>query len=253
MSNYKPYFKYIGTFNKKMLIILPAILCVNTVTAVWGIISMAKHYNESLIFTSQSIPMSIVISVLAGLFYSLMLFSNSMSIKADRVGFIKAALYWGVILGIVLGVGSFIIDIGCKAFIESYTGRSVEIYSQINWINNGAYEFGTNLMSRMFNNLILFSTGFMLGAIWYRLKVKYSILIFIVLPIVSVTYAVNYGFRNYEKVEQFGNNILGIFEYLVANQHISNSLKIIGIFIFTLVGIRLLVKAPIKEYANDLI
>ena len=253
MSNCKPYFKHIWELNKKILIVLPFILCINTASSVWGTLKMAENYNESIIYASQSIAFSIVIVILAGLFYSLKLFSHSMSIRADRVGFIKASLIWGIILGIGLGVFGLIIDMGCKMFIEVYTGRTVEIYSQINWVNNGAYEFGTSLISRIFNNLILFSTGFMLGAIWYRLKVKYSVLIFVVVPIASVSYLANYGFRNPTKVEEFGNKILNIFEYLMVNQHISNSLKVVGIIIFTIVGVRLLIKAPIKEYANDLI
>ncbi|MGL5347951.1 MAG: hypothetical protein ACRDA3_11420 [Peptostreptococcaceae bacterium] len=253
MSNCKPYFKHIWELNKKILIVLPFVLCINIASSVWGTLKMAENYNESIIFSSQSIPFSILIITLAGLFYSLKLFSHSMSIRADRLGFIKASLIWGIILGIGLGVFGLIIDSGCKMFIEVYTGRSVQIYSQINWINNGAYEFGTSLISRIFNNLILFSTGFMLGAIWYRLKVKYSVLIFVVLPIASISYLANYGFRNPAKVEEVGTKILSVFEYLMVNQHISNSLKVVGVIIFTIVGARLLIKAPIKEYANDLI
>lgn len=252
MSNYKPYFKYLWELNKKMLVIFAIIFVINTITTVWGILESAS-YHDTLMFSSQSSAMGIVICVVLGLFYSLMLFAHSMSIKADRVGFIKAALCWGVVMSLGLGVLGFMLDMGCKAFIETYTGKSVDIFSQINWINDGEYGFVNTLISRIFNNLTLFSTGFMIGAIWYRLKVKYSILIFVILPIVLVTYAANYGFRNPEKIEKFGLKILNTMEFFMVNQHISNSFKAIGIIIFTLAGVNLLIKAPIKEYANDLI
>lgn len=93
----------------------------------------------------------------------------------------------------------------------------------------------------------------MMGAILYRLKIIYSVLIFAIIPIGAIAYAANYGFRNPDKTEAFGLEVINTLAFLMENQDVAIIIKFIGIVIFSIVGVRLLTKAPIKEYAHDLV
>lgn len=253
MGNYKPYFKYLNDVNKKVLFIFSIIICVNTITSISGLIESGFSHNGSLVYTSQASATSGIIIFLAGMFYSLQLFSQAMSIRADRVGYIKATILWGIILSIGLAIFGYTLDSISKIIAETITGNNVEIYSQTMWIDIDRFRSSMNIFSRVFSNLAIFSISFMLGAIWYRLKIKYSILIFVILPICIGTYMVNYGFRNPENMSLIGLKIFDTLGFIIQNQMISISVKSIIILICTLMGIKLLIKAPIKDYANDLI
>lgn len=253
MGNYKPYLKYLNDMNKKVLFIFSIIICVNTATSIIGLIESGFSHNGSLVYTSQASSTTGIIIFLAGVFYSLQLFSQAMSIRADRIGYIKAAILCGVIGSIGLSIFGYTLDIISKIIAETITGNNVEIYSQAMWIDIDRFRSSMDILSRIFSNLTIFSIGFMLGAIWYRLKIKYSVLIFVILPICIGTYMINYGFKNPESMSLIGLRIFDTLGFIVRNQILSIGTKFIIILTGTIVGIRLLIKAPIKDYANDLI
>lgn len=176
-----------------------------------------------------------------------------MSIKADRVGYLKAMLLWGIILSVGFALFSYGFDILCKVILEAITKMPVDIYSEMRWINMKRLPVATDIISRITGNLALFSLALALGAIWYRLKIRTSILLFVVLPVAFTAYGVNFGIRNPETVELLFGKIGDIVLKLLENPVLFTGIKCMGILASSAIGIMLLIKAPIKDYANDLL
>lgn len=253
MSNYKPYFKYLKDMNMKMVAIFLTMLCVNTALSIFGTAQSAPYQEGMINFASQCSIVTGMLCLGAGFFYSFSLFASTMSIKADRVGYLKATLLWGIILAVGLGIFSSLFDLLCKVILEAWTGMPVKIYSEMLWIQMGRLQLATNIISRITGNMAIFSLAFSVGAIWYRLKVKTSVLLFVIIPVAFTAYGVNFGMRNPEKMEQILDSIVGPILFVITNQGIYIGFKVVAIIAFSVLGIRLLVKAPIKDYANDLI
>lgn len=252
MSNYKPYFRYIKDINLNMLFVFIVIIFVNTFTSV---ISITKTvYVDGVIdFLSQCTLIGSIACLALGVIYSLSLFNSIMSIKADRVGYLKAVFLWGTILAVGFALFGFGFDMLCKLILESWTKLPVKIYSNLPWIDMGSIQVATGTISRIINNMMMFSIGFGVGAIWYRLKVRTSILLFGVLPIASIVYIFNLGMRNPEKMNIFITNIGNMIANLTGNPLLFTGLKCLLVVVFSISGIMLLIKAPIKDYANDLL
>lgn len=253
MSNYKPYFRYLRDMNMKMMLIFVVILCINTFTFIVGTVQSADFQNDVINFSSQCSVVGGMICIGIGFFYSLSLFASTMCIKADRIGCLKAMFLWGVILSVGLGLFSYGFDMLCKVILEVLTKMPVKIYSDILWIDMEILEVLTRIFNRMIGNMALFSLGFVVGAIWYRLKVRTSILIFVILPVIFTAYGVNFGIKNPDKMNLIFVKIRNILAILFENPVLFNSIKFFGIVVFSVAGIMLLIKGPIKEYANDLL
>lgn len=253
MNNYKPYFRYLGESNIRLAGGFIIILLVNTLIGLFGTSYGVESSREALVITSQSSLFSNLICLIIGGSYSLTFFSSAMSIRADRVGYIKAAFYWGMLFSIGFGIFSFAFDSIYKFLLELLSGVPVQMYLATFWIEFGDINSSTNILRGILTNITLFTLGFAVGAIWYRLKVKTSILIFAVIPIVIVGYGINYGLKNPDKMNEIGHVALDILSTLMMNNTISSFIKVISICLLSLIGIKLLIKAPIKDYANDLI
>lgn len=253
MSNYKPYFRYLKDMNMKMVAIFVTILFINTALSIFGTVQSAHIQDGAINFASQCSVVGGMVCIGVGFFYSFSLFTSTMSIKADRVGYLKASLLWGLALAVGLALFSSVFDVLCKVILEGWTGMSVKVYSEMRWIQMGRLQAATDIISRITSNMALFSLAFSVGAIWYRLKIKTSVILFLIIPVAFTTYGVNFGMRNPERIEQILDAITGPILFVITNPGIFTGVKIVAIIAFTLIGVRLLIKAPIKDYANDLI
>ena len=89
----------------------------------------------------------------------------------------------------------------------------------------------------------------LLGAFTYRVRKVTSITILIGLPILMVIYIVNFATKNMHKMLLYLEKIIYSFQ----NPFILFGTKV-GIIVICIIFIILLLrKAPIKEYANDLL
>lgn len=253
MSNYKPYFRYIKDMNIKIILVFAFIICINTALPIIGVVQSKEYQNDVINFVSQCSVSGGIVCLLAGFLYSLAVFASSMNIRADRVGYLKAVLLWGIILSVGFALFSFVFDILCKLILEAWTGMPTNVYSQMKWIDMRNLQLNTDIISRIIGNMTIFSLGFLVGAMWYRLKIRTSIVLFVIIPIAFVGYMVNFGVRNPEKMNMLINNICNIAEQLIKNTVLINTIMSFSIVAFSICGIMLLIKAPIKDYANDLL
>lgn len=250
MSNYRPYFKFIRDFNIRMFLIILTIISVNISISVWASIGSDKPV---IIYSSQLISMGILLCFLSGFFYSLTLFSNAMSIKADRVGYLKASLLWGIILSVGIAVFCIVVDAGFKAFIGSITDKLVQTNALIPSISIKSSKFILGLANVTLTNLFVFSLGFMIGAIWYRFKIIYNVIFFAGIPSALGAYIANSSTKSPVLLEVWGNRVLYNIGKFIDNKLLMVMTILTFIFLFILIGVRLLIKAPIKDYAHDLI
>ena len=253
MSNYKPYFRYIKDMNMKIILIFAFIMCINASLSIVGTVKSSEYQNGTINFISQCSISAGIICLLVGLLYSLSIFASCMNIKADRVGYLKAVFLWGMILSVGFALFSFVFDTLCKVILEAWTDMPVNIYSQMKWIDMRRIQMDRDIISRIIWNMAIFSLGFLVGAIWYRLKIRTSIVLFVITPIAFVGYITNFGIRNHGKIDILINNMCNTVEQLIENPVLINMIMSFGILAFSVGGIILLIKAPIKEYANDLL
>lgn len=253
MGNYKPYFKYMKDFTVSVLLIFLVILVFNTLTSVFAMIKVGEHNEGVLDYTSQSIMMGNTLCIGVGLFYSMKLFSQAMIIRADRVGYIKAAFIWGLILAVGMTLFGEVVDALAKTLLEAKTIYKVEVNSIFMLMGSEEFNVSTSVAKKILNNLTIFSVGFMIGALIYRLKIKYSVLLFAGVPLVVFMYLVNLSSRNPERLSYIFVKTIDILEFLIKNQGISTGIQGVVLILCSIVSIRLLIKAPIKDYAHDLI
>ena len=124
---------------------------------------------------------------------------------------------------------------GYEQVIESETGILIDI------------------ISRIFTCVFAGSIGFALSSLGYRLKKRTNILVFIIIPILFIALMINVGTTNPQIIESIGYKISIIIELLTSNIIILSITKLSIAMISLFIGCKLLIKAPIKEYANDLL
>lgn len=147
--------------------------------------------------------------------------------------------------------------------MELITKRKVYVISGISWISIDNLEFKVadvslmwfikSIITRTLTNTLMISLGYMLGAISYRLKVRTNVILFIGVPILFAGYISAQAFKNQDVVLDWVMKFIGATLYVIQNPVILISLQIIGIIVFALIGTKFLIKAPIKDYAHDLI
>ncbi|HGM1554229.1 TPA: ABC transporter permease, partial [Clostridioides difficile] len=150
-----------------------------------------------------------------------------------------------------------------KLFIEIITGYNIELSVLLKrdmiWTSISALiEPSTSSISLTYlnyfvqiclNEICIGFIGVLLGAFTYRVRKVTSITILIGLPILMVIYIVNFATKNMHKMLLYLEKIIYSFQ----NPFILFGTKV-GIIVICIIFIILLLrKAPIKEYANDLL
>ena len=260
-----PYFKFLKRDVRLYLIIFISVVTVNVgMSAISNIISNFDGTSvEPIRFFSQSSMVGCIICIVYGITCIVKTFGGVIGIRADRLGFLKAFGLWSIAIAVFVALFSILFDIGCKELIELITKREVYLISDINWISISDLEFKVtdvyfmwfikSIITITLTNILMISLGYMLGAISYRLKVRTNVILFIGVPILFAGYISAQAFKNQDVVLGWVMNFINITLYIIQNPVALISLQIIGIRVFSLVGTKFLVKAPIKEYAHDLI
>lgn len=217
---------------------------------------------KELVFFSQSSIIGLIFSVIYGVLFSYTYFNGAMSIRSDRKAYIKASIKWIVIISISLGLSGIIIDLISKEILGLIFSVDVSMKTQIPWFFGGELQQGldnlsiSDIVSIIFANissmLAFGGIGLLCGSLVYRLKKKYSILLFIGVPVLIVMYFVNLAVTNPQKGEVILMKMLEVSLFIYTNFYVSFVLNALIAIISTLIFIKLLIKAPVKEYAFDL-
>ncbi|MGL5327725.1 MAG: hypothetical protein ACRDD7_00560 [Peptostreptococcaceae bacterium] len=225
--NNNPYFKFIKKDFMIVFLLFATIISVNLFgTVIADIIETFKGVSsEPIRIFSQAAQMSTILCAVYGSVEILKSFNGAMSIRGDRVGFLKAFAKWGIILAISVSVFSLTLELGSKFIAEVVTGREVYLISDITWVSldevelnptevSGAWFF-SSILTRIISNIMMISVGYMIGAIIYRLKVKYNVILFVILPLVFGGYIVNYAIRDEEGLMYIVMNVLTFILYII--------------------------------------
>ena len=253
-----PYFNFIKRDSLQMILILSIIILINQgLTAVSNIyMALEPGFDRTINMYSQATAFSSM--------FCLRNFSGAISIKGDRKNLLKAFAVWAIIMSSFMVVFSTTLEVGLKILTEVITHKEVTLIGDIPMrIQIADMEmknpdiifmwFIKAIFSRFISGLMLFSLGYMLGAIGYRLKKRTNILVFVVIPVVLIGFLVNSALRIDEFIINMVVAICNIIVYLVENPVLIILISLICIGVFSLIGTKLLIKAPTKEYANDLL
>ena len=109
--------------------------------------------------------------------------------------------------------------------------------------------FIMDILGQLLTLFAFSSIGFLLGSILYRLKKKTSIIIFLIIPTIVITF---YIFNTDLIMNYIVINLVDILRFII-NVNIHLIIKLLTIVISLTCSVLLLKNAPIKEYAHDLI
>lgn len=249
-----PYFNFIKRDAIQMIIIYLVTIMVNQgITSISNIyMALEPGFDRQINMFSQSNVFSMMFCFISGIMFILKNFSGAISIRGDRESFLKALSIWAIIMSLLIVVLSTTLEIALKTLVE------VVFISNPEWIEMESHDitfiwFIKAIFSRFVNGLMLFSLGYMLGAIGYRLRKTTNVIVFVVIPVVLIGYIVNSALRMDEFIMNLGVAIYNIIVFFIENPVLIILANIICIGIFSLFGTKLLINAPTKEYANDLL
>lgn len=260
-----PYFNFIKRDAMQMIYILSIIIAGNlVVTAIPNIyMALEPGFDRTINMYSQATAFSSMFCFITGIMFILKNFSGAISIRGDRKNFLKALAIWAIIMSLFMVVFSTTLEVGLKILTEVITNKEVILIGDTPWVEIAGMEmknpditfiwFIKTIFSRFISGLMLFSLGYMLGAIGYRLKKRTNILVFVVIPVILIGLLVNSALRMDKFIMDMGVEIINMIVYLVENPGLIILISLICIGVFSLIGTKLLIKAPTKEYANDLL
>lgn len=263
--NKNPYFNFLKKDFRQIILIFIVIIVVNIgTTAISNIYSGLQSYNnEPIRFFSQAGSMGVMVCFICGVMIILKNFSGAIGIRGDRRGFLKAFLMWSLIISLVVAVFGTAIELGYKILIESITNKEVLLISNSirDYSSNGNFNiidtnfiwFSKYIFNRFMTNLTLISVGYMLGAIGYRLKPIYNIILFIITPATFIAFIVNMAVKNEGFLMEIGMKFLDKVLFICQNPMMSIFIKLVFMIVTFIIGSRFLIKAPTNEYAHDLI
>lgn len=266
MNSYNTYFKFLKADALKILLISIIFtighLCI---AGIYEILPSIKNNSDELIrYANQVIAMVFLLCIVYGATISARTFSGAMSIRGNRVGFIKAFILWSILISIFTAIFSLTSEMGFKFILEMITKKDVLIVPDMAGFDFGNEGFNMvpvnisfiwfmkTIFFRFLTNILMISIGFMFGAIGYRLKLRTNLILFVLLPILLIISIVSIGLQNQDMIIDAVYYIMNITLYIGKNLIILLIIETIGVVIFTLVGVRFLIKAPIKDYAHDL-
>ena len=142
------------------------------------------------------------------------------------------------------------LDYICKLYnvkAEFYTRTST-----VEWLGEGMDNIFIILGIRFISSLFVMSIAYICGSIFYRLKMKYNILVFILIPGILFGVVFNILFSNRYIGDKLGT-IMWSITCFVEKPIITIILEILLTGLFIIIGNKFLKNAPIAEYAHDLI
>lgn len=260
-----PHFNFLKKSSKEFLLVFTILIITNvglgTISGIF--MGLDQNFNRQINFYSQASMLSMILSFVMGIIFSLKMFSAAISIRGDRAGYLKAIAVWSVIIAVFMSVFGVTFEILIKNLIEAITHKEVVLVSDLQWIELRDYELKTtqitflwfmqSVFSRFITNLSVTSLAYMIGAVIYRLKKKTNIIVFVIIPTVLITYFVNFAIKNEQVVMDMGVRIANTVVYLYQNPMLIVGIEILSLVVCCFIGTKLLIKAPTNDYAHDLI
>lgn len=206
--------------------------------------------NQFMVYRSQLKMMGIFFPMIFSLSLSIKEFSGAMSIRADRTAFLKASIIFIIVFNfsilILVNLAEIVILITCNTdnFIA---GNESEIVKLIIGDQGIIGSFLGLFISQISFSLI----GFMFGAIFYRIDIKTSLILFIALPIVLVLYITRLSYINAPIIKVIGENVLLMVEYFLRNPIVFYFVELVVSTISISLAYLMLRNAPIKDYAHS--
>lgn len=282
MKELKPYLKML---NKNtyiyMFILLLLIIGIDGMNLIGAIYT--KNYtieDNFLIFRSETYYILGLVMFICSICILQKDFSIAISIKGDRKSYLKSMILYILCLcfvSTVIGVGVEFLE---STILNGFTGYDAAIISRsIFWeisevlnkiqeeITGGSWATSLIYTTRddtllsildmiintFINNFIFSALGLFIGALVYRLKKVTILLLFAGMPVLSTIYLLIEFYK-----DKYGFVEKHIWTYWSNLGHIITTcqnilVKVLIAMIFIIGAILLLIKAPIKEYAHDLI
>ncbi|AWH77175.1 hypothetical protein [Clostridioides difficile] len=264
MNELKPYIKFFNKNTKLYIIIFMIVGIVMNILPVFILKILGEASKTNLSTTVNPILTYItILPFVYGVNIANKDFSGALSIRADRKSCIKAIVIDLIILSFVISILGIVLIFLSKLFIEVMTGYSIELSVLLKrdmiWTSISALidpstsstplTYLNYFVQICINEICIGFIGVLLGAFTYRVRKVTSITILIGLPILIVIYMVNFATKNMHKMLLYLEKIIYSFQ----NPFILFGTKV-GIIVICIIFIILLLrKAPIKEYANDLL
>lgn len=263
MNELRPYMKFFNK-NTKLYIILFLVMGAFLNVLPLIIVTFANLPKQDL--SSFTTPLLNYISILIFVYGISIVnkdFSGALSIRADRNNCIKAIILTLIILSFVLSIISIVLIFLSKLSMEFITGYKVDILSLLKqdllWTSipmiiesstaNMPLAYLNYFINLCISEMCIGLIGALLGAFTYRVRKATSFTLLIGLPILILIYVVNFAIKHIQKMLIHLDKIIILF----ANPSVLLGLKVGAIFICIALIILLLRRAPIKDYANDLL
>lgn len=178
--------------------------------------------------------------VITGYLYSYYQYAGFLSIQAKRKIYLKGIISVGTIGSILL--------LSLVYGITQFATHLVRMMIPMDIVKNSFPLSLEGLIHLWRMGLVAFVVGFFIGALFYRFK-RITAFCVISIPILTfmITLLSNYLFDN------DASNYLMIIMMVLLKSLVGGSAQIIVILLFWIMAYRLLIKAPIKQYAHDLI
>lgn len=253
--NKNPFYETFKGYIPKLIMIIFILICMNNIIPfVCDMRDYFSNNREGLIFINRTSDICYI-----GVFLLTLIFTNNflpqmLNIRGDRQSCIKAffkIMLIVIILAVVSGlVVEFSLDYICKFYnvkAEFYTRTST-----VEWLGEGMDNLFIILGIRFINSLFFMSIAYICGAMFYRLKMKYNILVFILIPGILFGVVFNILFSNSYIGDRLGTIVWSITCF-VEKPLVTIILEILLTALFTIIGNKFLKNAPIAEYAHDLI
>ncbi|MBY2477646.1 ABC transporter permease [Clostridioides difficile] len=264
MNELKPYIKF---FNKNTKLYIITFIIVGIVMNILPVIALKAfgEVSKNNLYTNVN-PILTYLTILIFVYGVNMVnkdFSGALSIRADRKSCIKAIVTNLIVLSFIISIVGMVLIFLSKLFIEIITGYSIDLSTLLKkdaiWTSISALIEPTTssipltylnyFVQIVVNEIFIGLIGALLGAFTYRVRKATSVTMLIGIPVLVIIYMINFATKNIDKILIYLEKII----YLFQNPFILLGTKI-GIMAICVIFIVLLLrKAPIKDYANDLL
>lgn len=251
MNRIKPHVMFLNHYYKYcMIFVLFFVGLQMGIILFEGLFEGEDIANQFMVYRSQLKMMGIFFPMIFSLSLSVKEFSGAMSIRADRIAFLKASILFIIVFNfsilILVNLAEIVILNTCNTG-NFVAGNESEMVQLIIGDKGIIGSFLGLFISQVSFSLI----GFMLGAIFYRIDIKTSVILFIAVPIVVVLYLTRLSYINAPIINIIGENILWMVDYFLRNPVVFYLVELVIGAISMGLAYLMLRNAPIKDYAHS--
>ena len=253
--NKNPFYEIFKGYIPKLIMIIFILIAVNNIIPfISGMRDYFSNNRDGLIFISRTSDICYM-----GVFLLTLIFTNNflpqmLNIRGDRDACIKSFFKMMLIVIIIAVVSGVVVEFSLDYICKLYNVKA-EFYtrtSTVEWLGEGMDNIFIILGIRFISSLFVMSIAYICGSMFYRLKMKYNILVFILIPGILFGVVLNILFSNSYIGDKLGT-IAWSITCFVEKPIVTIVLEVLLTALFTIIGNKFLKNAPIAEYAHDLI